>query len=262
MNVLDRIFATKRKEVASRKSTSSLRDLRLRAEDAEAPRGFLRALEQSPHSVALIAEVKKASPVKGVIRESFDPIAIARAYESAGADCLSVLTDVEFFQGSPEYLIQCRAATTLPVLRKDFTTDEYHVYEARAMGADAILLIVNGLDRAELKSYRELAESLGMDVLVEAHTLAEAEIAVETGARMVGVNNRDLETFETNIEASEVILPQLLGRAFLVSESALRVNADVERVRKAGAGAVLIGTAFCSNPDVEGQVRQVMGWPE
>lgn len=259
MTILDEIFAAKREEVASR-GEGYWNDAKARALDASPARGFARALRESRHAVSLIAEVKKGSPVKGTIREDFDPVAIARDYEAAGADCLSVLTDSAYFQGSEANLVRCREAVGLPVLRKDFTTSALHVYEARAMGADAVLLIVNGLTDSELRDYRELAEGLGMDALVEAHTLEEAERALGTGASLVGLNNRDLRTFETTLDVSVGVLPRLAGRATLVSESALHSFEDVRRVAAAGARSVLIGTAFCSRPDVGAAVREVMGW--
>ena len=260
MDVLNKIFEQKRKDVEQAKAGRPLVDVVAEAKDAGPTRGFLKALRESPHGVALIAEVKKASPVQGVVREEFDPVEIAKTYREAGADCLSVLTDVEFFQGHPAYLRQCREASGLPVLRKDFTVDEYDVWQARTLGADAVLLIVYGLSRSQLSEYREIAESTGMDVLVEAHTLEEAETALESGATLVGVNNRDLVTFETDLESSEEIIPQIATRATVVSESALGARVDVERVAKAGARAVLIGTSFCKSPDIGARVREVMGW--
>lgn len=259
MTILDKIFAQKR-EVIANLSVASMSDAKSRAKDAPPVRGFRRTLESSIVPVSLIAEVKKASPVKGVIREDFDPVAIARAYEQAGAQCLSVLTDVIFFQGARDYLTSCRDATSLPVLRKDFTVAEHDVYEARALGADAVLLIVNGLSKSELQDFRLLAESLTMDVLVEAHTLEEAEVALETGAALVGVNNRDLTTFEVALETSCEVIPRIRDRATIVSESALRSLEEITLVQKAGARAVLIGTSFCKAPDPGAKVKEVMGW--
>jgi indole-3-glycerol phosphate synthase len=259
MNVLQRIFAAKVDEVADARARIPLAELISRGRDLEPARPFARALAESPHPLALVAEVKKASPVKGVIRDAFDPEAIARGYERAGADCLSVLTDVAYFQGSPEHLIACRAATALPVLRKDFLIDDYQVWEARAWGADAVLLIVSGLDDGRLRGLRELAEELGMDALVETHTEHEMERAIASGARLVGINNRDLATFETRLDITERLAP-LAGDALLVSESALDSPEATERVRAAGARAALIGTAFCREPDVEAAVRRIMGW--
>lgn len=260
MNILDRIFARKRDQFALEASRVPISEMKSRAADAPPVRGFRAALESADVPVSLIAEVKKASPVKGLIREDFDPVALAKSYEAAGAQCLSVLTDVEFFQGSTENLVRCREATGLPVLRKDFTTHEYHVFEARAMGADALLLIVNGLSKSELSDFRLLGESLGMDVLVEAHTLAEAETAFEIGATFIGINNRDLETFEVSLDAATEIIPHIAGRATVVSESALRSREDIGLVRNAGARAVLIGTAFCRAQDPGAKVRELMGW--
>jgi len=260
MTILERIFQQKREELPDLERATPVADLRARVRDMPPTRGFRSALLDSPHRPSLIAEVKSASPTMGVIREDFDPVAIAIAYESAGVDAISVLTDRPHFRGATEHLVACRAAVSVPIIRKDFTAAEYHVYEARAMGADAILLIVNGLSDAELRDYRELAESLGMDVLVEAHSFEEAELALATGANLVGINNRDLATFETRLETSEEVIPQFRDRVPMVSESALATHADVERVAKAGARAVLIGTAFCSQPDVAQAVREVMGW--
>jgi indole-3-glycerol phosphate synthase len=171
-----------------------------------------------------------------------------------------VLTDVKFFQGSPDFLLACRDASGLPVLRKDFTVDEYDVWVARALGADAVLLIVSGLDGHQLSDYRQVAESRGMDALVEAHTEREAERALESGATLVGINNRDLMTFETKIETAETIIPEVARAATVVSESAIRTHEDVERVRAAGARAVLVGTTFCAAPDIGAKVKEVMGW--
>jgi indole-3-glycerol phosphate synthase len=233
----------------------------VRAREAASPRGFRAALADARPSLALIAEVKRASPSKGVIRPDFDPVTIAQAYEAAGAHALSVLTDERYFGGSLENLRRAREATRLPCLRKDFLLDPYQLYEARAWGADAVLLIVAGLEREQLAELHALALELGMDVLVEVHTLEEAETALGLGAELVGVNNRNLTDFRTDLSISEQILPLLAGRALAVSESALETCADLERVRAAGARAVLIGTAFMAAPDVGGKVREVMGWP-
>lgn len=259
MSRLAEIIEVKRQEVAAAKAMRSLEDVRSRAIDAEPTREFARALREAARPVALIAEVKKASPSEGLIRPDFDVADIARQYERAGAHCLSVLTDSPFFQGAPENLQIAREATSLPALRKDFTIDLYQVYEARAIGADAILLIVACLELAQLIEYREAAEELRMDALVEVHTMAEAEVALESGAGLIGVNNRDLSTFRTDLATSEAILPMLEGR-LAVSESAITTVEDVLRVQSAGARAVLIGTTFCRAANIEAKVREVMGW--
>jgi indole-3-glycerol phosphate synthase len=258
MSVLQRIFDHKHGEVAAARERISVVDLKAQALDAEPPRGFLRALMRND-GLALIAEVKKASPSKGVIRPDFDPVEIACAYERAGADALSVLTDVHYFQGSPENLRLAKANTSLPCLRKDFIDHEYQVYEARAWGADAVLLIVAALEDAQLKDLHGLIQSLGMDALVEVHTEEEAERALEIGAPLIGVNNRDLSDFHTSLETSERLLPMISPLALGVSESALETRADLDRVEAAGARAVLIGTTFCASPDIEAKVHEVLG---
>lgn len=257
MNQLGKIFEWKRERG---EPSEALREARAAVADAGPTRGFLDALRGAEKRPALIAEVKKASPVKGLIREDFDAVAIAADYREAGAACLSVLTDEHFFQGSVENLVLARAESGLPVLRKDFTVSELDVWEARAMGADAILLIVYGLSDGELRGFRELAEGLGMDVIVEAHSEAECERALASGASILGINNRDLTSFETSVEVGLRLIPRYSGEVFVVSESALRSVEDVRRVAEAGASAVLIGTAFCSKPDVYEGVLEVMGW--
>jgi len=258
MNVLDEIFARKREAYASR--VELLPEFRAMANDAPRIRPFRATLERSSHRPSLIAEVKKASPVKGVIRERFRPIEIAQDYAAVGADCLSVLTDVEGFQGHPDFLAQCRETSGLPVLRKDFTVGPMDIYEARALQADAVLLIVYGLEDRELKELRQLAEHLGMDVIVEVHNEEELECALKSGASIIGVNNRDLRTFATRIETSEELIPQIPKSCLAISESALSGPEDIQRVSVAGARSVLIGTSFCKAPKIQPKVREVMGW--
>ena len=261
MNLLDEILASKRASLGDRKAKVTFAELRSRIADQDGTRGFLTALRSAQTPVALIAEVKPGSPSRGVIREGLRPDEMARTFEAAGAHCLSVLTDVAYFHADPENLALARNAVSLPCLRKDFVVDEYDVWEARAMGADAVLHIVNGLTDVQLRDYREIARGLGMDALVEVHSESEAERAVSSGATLIGVNNRDLESFETSVSVGERLLPTLVGKGLtLVSESALTNQADVERVTAAGAHAVLIGTAFCEAADPEAKVREVMGW--
>jgi indole-3-glycerol phosphate synthase len=260
MNVLDKIFAQKAEEVARAKERRPFEEIRAAAEEAGPTRGFLNALKSATTDLALIAEVKKASPSKGVIRENFDPVEIARIYEREGAHALSVLTDEQYFQGSAENLVRCREATSLPCLRKDFLNDPYQVYEARAWGADAILLIAASLNDAQMRDLYTLAKELGMDVLVEVHTEEETDRALELGFDLIGVNNRNLADFTTSIEFSERLLPKIAPHAIGVSESALDSRHDLDRVAAAGAKAVLIGTSFCASPDIGQKVREVMGW--
>lgn len=235
-----------------------LAEFRSRAAGAGPTRGFLDAL-RAGEPPALIAEVKRSSPARGQTWPSVNPAVLARTYEAAGAAALSVLTDGPHFGGSEDDLVVARASCSLPVLRKDFLVCEADVWESRAMGADAVLLIVRGLDDGELRALRELAESLGMDALVETHDRDEVGRALDSGATIVGVNNRDLATFSTTLEPSKELLPLLRGRAFTVSESALDSVEAVRTVHAYGAEAVLIGTAFCQSDDPAAKVREVMG---
>jgi indole-3-glycerol phosphate synthase len=258
MTVLDRIFARKAEEVAGAKLRVSQESLRAEAEARRDVRGFRAALA-AYEGLALIAEVKKASPSKGVIRENFDPASIAAEYEQAGAQCLSVLTDEQFFQGSAENLRLARSACALPVLRKDFINDPYQVFEARAWGADAILLITTALDQHQITDLHALATQLGMDVLVEVHTESEAEMALGLGCDLIGVNNRNLADFSTDLGISEQLIPRIASNAMAVSESALETRRDLDRVAAVGAKAVLIGTSFCAAANIGAKVHEVMG---
>lgn len=260
MSRLARILEVKRSELEAARQATPQAEHEARARSLPAPRGFLAALERADPGPALIAEAKKASPSRGLIRPGFDILGVVHAYEAAGAHALSVLTDETFFQGSNENLQRAREATLLPVLRKDFTLDPYHIYEARALGADAVLLIVAALPASALIEMHELARWLGMDVLVEVHDEEEAEFVLEQGFPLVGVNNRDLSTFRTDQRTSAALVPRLAQRAFVVSESALETREDVARAREAGARGVLIGTAFCLADAIEPKVREVMGW--
>lgn len=259
MSVLDKILAVKKVEVAAARAALPLSELEHRVREMQAPRPFRAALEHA-EGLGLIAEVKKASPSKGLIRADFEPAEVARAYARAGAHALSVLTDEQHFDGHLNNLGLAREASGLPCLRKDFIYDPYQVYEARAFGADAILLIVAMLSKEHLGDLYTLAKELKMDVLVEVHSEGEVDIALNTGADLIGVNNRDLGDFTTSIEVSERLLPLICGHALAVSESALESHDDLDRVEAAGAKAVLIGTTFCAAPDIEAKVKEVMGW--
>lgn len=253
-DILERILKRKREEVRERKAQVPLKALRARCADLPPPRGFAAALAArvATGRAAVIAEVKKASPSKGLIRADFDPPAIARSYAAAGATCLSVLTDVEFFQGSDAYLAAARDACALPVLRKDFTLDKYQVYEARAIGADAILLIAAALDNAELANLHALAIELGLDVLVEVHTAFDLRRALPLPGHahtVLGINNRDLTTFVTSIDNSLRLRVDVPRDRLLVAESGIRTPDDVRSLRSAGVDAFLVGEAFMRAPD-------------
>lgn len=251
MNILDRIMAAKRAEVAAAKASLPIAILEKRAAEAARARDFVSALRKKIETgeAAVIAEIKRASPSKGVMREQFAPAEIAKSYAAGGAACLSVLTDREFFQGAPEDLAAARAACALPVLRKDFVFDPYQVLEARAMGADAILLIAACLSAAEMKALEDAAMGLGMAVLVEVHDAAELEAALTLRTPLIGVNNRDLRTFETRIETTLGLLERMPADRVVITESGIAAPADVARLRASGVNAFLVGEAFMRAPD-------------
>jgi len=245
-DILKRIIERKREEITERRRHVPLSQLEVRVQSVEPSRGFVKALQAkiAEGSPAVIAEIKKASPSKGVLREDFDPVEIAESYEANGAACLSVLTDVDFFQGSDEYLKQARAACSLPVLRKDFVVDPYQIYEARAIGADCILLIVSVLDEKQLSDLYSLTKRLGMDALVEVHDAAELEVALKLDPPMVGINNRDLRTFETSLDTTIGLLDQIPESCLVVTESGIRQSADVRLMQEHNVNCFLVGEAF------------------
>lgn len=245
-DVLKKILARKHEEIAERRQKASFQQLLALAEKQSNARGFVAAIERklSQNQAAVIAEVKKASPSKGVIRENFVPAEIAKSYEKGGAACLSVLTDADFFQGHEEYLKQARAATSLPVIRKDFIIDDYQIAEARAIGADCILLIVSALTRSQLHDLNSTALELGMDVLIEVHDRAELDLALELPNKLIGINNRNLHTFETSLETTFGLLPYIDGDRIVVSESGIHNIDDVKIMRGHDVNCFLVGEAF------------------
>ena len=255
--ILRRILARKAEEIAERQRRVSPAELRDRAADVPPARGFYRALAGriAAGRPAVIAEIKKASPSKGVIRPDFDPVAIARSYEDGGATCLSVLTDVDFFQGADDYLVQARAATALPVLRKDFTIDPYQVCESRVLGADCVLLIVAALAPAQLAELHQLALEIGLDVLVEVHNARELDAALALDNPMVGINNRDLHSFHTTLETTYSLLPRIGDRRLVITESGIQRVDDVLAMRGHGVHAFLVGEAFMRAADPGAQLR-------
>lgn len=245
-DILKKIIARKFAEIDERKGSRSLETLNAMANDSEPCRGFNRAIQRklSQDQTAVIAEIKKASPSKGVMRDPFEPASIARSYSEAGAACLSVLTDVDFFQGSTQALQQARAACGLPVLRKDFIVHPYQVVEARAMDADCLLLIAAALEDALLHELYEQARSLGMDVLVEVHDEVELHRALHLKPDLLGVNNRDLRTFDVSLDTTESLLDQIPHEVTVVTESGIHQRSDVSRMRGAGVNVFLVGEAF------------------
>lgn len=249
-NVLSRILHTKFEEVAHRRARLYDNEVIARANDNQPALNFHAALRAPKNSsLALIAEVKKASPSAGIIRLNFDPIAIATNYEDHGADCLSVLTDETFFQGSDSYLKDIRRTVSIPLLRKDFVVDSYQVYEARMLGADAVLLIVAALSLNQIVEYQEIARELGMAALVEVHDEHEMTIALQANADLIGINNRNLSTFHTDIGTVQRLAPMVPGGTTLVAESGIKTSADAQLVRKYGASAILVGESLmrCEN---------------
>ncbi len=258
-DVLLRIIRHKAREVAERAERTTLRVLAERAEAQAAPRGFATALRTriAAGEPAVIAELKKASPSKGVLREDFEPEAIARGYAAGGAAALSVLTDEAFFRGADRHLAEARSASGLPVLRKDFTVDAYQVWEARALGADCILLIVAALGDAQLNELAGLATHLGMDVLVEVHDAAELERAAHLEPLLLGINNRDLRTFETTLDTTLDLLDRVPAGRTVITESGIHTRADVARMRAAGVHGFLVGEAFMRAGDPGAKLREL-----
>jgi indole-3-glycerol phosphate synthase len=256
--VLDRIVAVKRREIAAARERVTEAELRRRLADAPPVRDFFAALVK-PGPIRLIAEVKKASPSAGVIREDFDPVAIAQTYERHGASCLSVLTDEPHFQGHLDYLTAVRANVGLPVLRKDFVLDSYQVVEARAAGADAVLLIAECLDDCNLRKLHNEIVELGMTPLVEIYDPENLPRVLEAGATLIGVNNRDLRTFKVDLEHTLRLRPGIPAECVMVSESGVKTHADVERLEAAGVDAILVGESLMREADIGAAVDRLLG---
>ena len=257
MNKLQEICEFKRTEVARDKREVSLEKLRARAGD-HAPRGFEAALRDKADGFALIAEVKKASPSKGLIRGDFRPADHARAYADGGATCLSVLTDRKYFQGHDDYLVEARKAVALPVLRKDFIVDEWQIEQSAALGADAILLIVAALDDAELRGFEQAARACSLDILVEVHNEAELDRALRLDTRLIGVNNRDLKRFQTDIATTERLVERVPPDVHLVSESGIVTHDDCQRLARHGVSSFLVGESLMQQDDLAAATRTLL----
>lgn len=262
-DILEQIGAYKRDEVRARRAQMSLQSLEIRARTCSPPRGFRAALARAyaPGRLALIAEIKKASPSKGLIRQDFDPPALALAYERGGATCLSVLTDGPSFQGDDRDLVAVRAASALPCLRKEFLIDPWQVAESRALGADAVLVILALVDDSLAGDLISEARRLGMDVLTETHDLAELHRASALGADLIGINNRDLKTFVTDLAVTETLAEEIPATAIIVTESGIYTSADAARLEVAGARAMLVGESLMRASDLEAATRALLGSP-
>lgn len=258
-DILKKIVARKQQEIADRLEKRSLQALQERLSESSSPRGFADAIAQriAAGEAGVIAEIKRASPSKGVLREDFQPAEIALSYQQGGAACLSVLTDIDFFQGSDDYLRQARAACSLPVIRKDFIIDPYQVYEARVIEADCILLIAACLDDAQLHSLNDLAHELGMDVLIEVHDEAELQRTLALENRLIGINNRNLRSFEVTLDTTLGLLDQIPEDRIVVTESGILDQQDVKRMRNHQVNAFLVGEAFMRADDPGARLREL-----
>lgn len=258
-DILNRILNRKREEVAERQHATPPADIKARAQKGTPTRGFYRAIRQTIDAgrPAVIAEIKKASPSRGVIRADFEPADIARSYAGGGAACLSVLTDIDFFQGHDDFLLQAKDACELPVLRKDFIIDPYQVYESRAIGADCILLIVSALTDPQLREFADIAAELDMDVLVEVHDREELERGLMLRTPLIGINNRDLRTFETSIETTIGLMPDVFPDRTVITESGIHSSDDVARLRKNHVDAFLVGEAFMESENPGARLRKL-----
>jgi indole-3-glycerol phosphate synthase len=262
MNLLNKIVDKKKKKLDSLKTKVPLREIKSRASDVEWPRNFRNALRRDSGPIRLVAEIKKASPIKGVIRQDFNPVTIASIYERKKVDAISVITEEDYFQGKLEYLLDVKKITDRPLLRKDFIFDEYQIYESKAKGADAILLIASMLDENQSMEFLHLAKEIGLSVVFEVHDFKELEMVLRINAEVIGINNRDLKTLSINLDTTFKLKKEIPFDKIVVSESGIKTREDVRRLENAGIDSILIGTAFMEAEDIGKKIDEFMGREE
>jgi indole-3-glycerol phosphate synthase len=262
MNLLNKIVDKKKKKLDSLKTKVPLREIKSRASDVEWPRNFRNALRRDSGPIRLVAEIKKASPIKGVIRQDFNPVTIASIYERKKVDAISVITEEDYFQGKLEYLLDVKKITDRPLLRKDFIFDEYQIYESKAKGADAILLIASMLDENQSMEFLHLAKEIGLSVVFEVHDFKELEMVLRINAEVIGINNRDLKTLSINLNTTFKLKKEIPFDKIVVSESGIKTREDVRRLENAGIDSILIGTAFMEAEDIGKKIDEFMGREE
>jgi indole-3-glycerol phosphate synthase len=259
MSLLNKIVGKKKERLASLKTKVPLKELRSMTSDAELPRNFMNALKRGSGPIRLVAEIKKASPIKGVIRQDFDLITIASIYERKNVDAISVITEEDYFQGKLEYLLDVKKITDRPLLRKDFIFDGYQIYESKAKGADAILLIASILDENQSAEFLHLAKEIGLSVVFEVHNFKELEMALRLNAEIIGINNRDLETLNINLNTTFELKKEIPLDKIVLSESGIKTREDVRRFENAGIDSILVGTAFMESGDIGKKIDEIMG---
>lgn len=262
MSLLNKIVGKKKERLNSLKTKVPLKEIRSRASDTEWPRNFTNALKRNSGPIRLVAEIKKASPIKGVIRQDFDPVTIASIYERKNVDAISVLTEEDYFQGKLEYLLDVKKITDRPLLRKDFIFDEYQIYESKTKGADAVLLIASILDENQSAEFLHLAKEVGLSVVFEAHNFKELEMVLRVNAEVIGINNRDLETLSINLNTTFELKKEIPLDRIVVSESGIKTREDVRRLENAGIDSMLVGTAFMEAEDIGKKIDEFMGRAE
>lgn len=259
MSLLNKIVEKKKQRLSALKSKVTLKDIKSMVSDSEPPKNFIDVIKRDSGHIRLIAEIKKASPVKGVLRKEFDPVGIASIYRKKNVDAISVITEEDFFLGKLDYILEVKRATNIPILRKDFIFDEYQIYESRAKGADAILLIASILEEIQSNEFLHLAKEIGLSVIFEIHNFKELEIALRTNVDIIGINNRDLKTLDVNLNTTFELKREIPEDKIVVSESGIKTREDVKRLEDTGIDSILVGTAFMEADDIAKKIDEIMG---